>query len=202
MVGSILIGCDKWAFTMPPLSPPAEPSPQPRWPWLASRLSPWCGRPDITQQLAGPGGMCYFNNMAIAVQRIRPRGKMALIMDIDLHFGYGTASIFRGDSKVKIVNSWSMDEDFEYLNMEESRYLRQAEDAFLGYNYDIVGVSAGFDTYQEDWGGLLKIGDYEKMGRAIREGAERCGGRRFAALDGGYHPDLKWCIKSFVEGFE
>lgn len=23
----------------------------------------------------------------------------------------------------------------------------------------------------------------------------------FAVLEGGYHPDLVWCVKSFVEGF-
>ena len=147
-------------------------------------------------------GMCYFNNMAIAVKNIRPRAKKALIIDIDLHYGDGTVSIFRGDSSVKIVNPWSVDENFEYLNMDESRYLSQVEGAFQGFDCDIVGVSAGFDTYLEDWGKLLKIEDYRKIGRAIREGAERCGGHRFAVLEGGYHPDLKWCIKSFVEGFE
>jgi acetoin utilization deacetylase AcuC-like enzyme len=146
-------------------------------------------------------GMCYFNNMAIAVQRIRPRVKRVLMIDIDLHFGDGTVSIFRGDHDVRIVNPGSVDENFEYLNMDESRYLKQVEDAFLDYDFDIVGVSAGFDTYLEDWGKLLKIEDYEKIGRAIRDGSERCGGCRFAVLEGGYHPDLKCCIKSFIEGF-
>lgn len=112
-------------------------------------------------------------------------------------------SIFRGDGDVKIVNPWSVDENFEYLNMDESRYLGQVHDAFQGFDCDIVGVSAGFDTYLEDWGGLLKIEDYRKIGKAVREGAEEmCGGRRFAVLEGGYHPDLVWCVKSFVEGFE
>ncbi len=148
-------------------------------------------------------GMCYFNSMAIAVQRIRPRAKRVLIIDIDLHFGDGTVSIFRGDRDVKIVNPWSVDESFEYLNMDESRYLRQVEDAFAGFDPDIVGVSAGFDTYLEDWGGLLKLEDYRLIGRAIREGAEeRCGGRRFAVLEGGYHADLRRCVGRFVEGFE
>ena len=146
-------------------------------------------------------GMCYFNNMAIAVKSIRPRAKKALIIDIDLHYGEGTVSIFRGDSDVKIVNPWSVDENFEYLNMDGSRYLGQVEDAFQGFDCDIVGVSTGFDTYLEDWGGLLKREDYRKIGKAIRVGAERCGGRRFAVLEGGYHPDLRWCVKSFVEGF-
>jgi acetoin utilization deacetylase AcuC-like enzyme len=56
------------------------------------------------------------------------------------------------------------------------------------------GVSAGFDTYLEHWGRLLKIEDYRKIGRAIREGAEgKCRGRRFAALEGGYHLDFS-CV--------
>jgi hypothetical protein len=36
-----------------------------------------------------------------------------------------------------------------------------------------VGVSAGFDTYLEDRGGRLKIEDYQKIGKAIREGRRR-----------------------------
>ena len=146
-------------------------------------------------------GMCYFNNMAIAIKNIRPRAKRALIIDIDLHFGDGTVSIFRGDQNVKIVNPWSVDENFEYLNMDESRYLSQVKGAFQGCDYDIIGVSAGFDTYLEDWGKLLKREDFCKIGKVIKEGAEMCGGHRFAVLEGGYHPDLKWCIKSFIEGF-
>ena len=147
-------------------------------------------------------GMCYFNSMAIAVKKIRPEAKRALIIDIDLHFGDGTVSIFRGDHDVKIVNPWSVDENFEYLNMDGSRYLKQVEDAFNGFDPDIVGVSAGFDTYLEDWGGLLKLEDYREIGRFIREGAEeRCGGRRFAVLEGGYHADLRRCVRSFVERF-
>ena len=147
-------------------------------------------------------GMCYFNNMAIAVQKIRPKAKRVLIIDIDLHYGDGTATIFRGDPDVKIVNPWSVDENFEYLNMDESRYLMQVKEAFQGFDFDIVGVSAGFDTYLEDWGKLLKMEDYRKIGKAIREGSERCGGQRFAVLEGGYHPDLRYCIKSFIVGFE
>ena len=85
-------------------------------------------------------GMCFFNNMAIAVQKIRPKAERVLIIDIDLHFGDGTVSIFRGDRNVKIVNPWSVDENFEYLNMDQSRYLAQVKEAFLGFDCDIVGV--------------------------------------------------------------
>ena len=147
-------------------------------------------------------GMCSFNSMAIAIKKIRPAARQVLIIDIDLHYGDGTASIFRGDSGVKIVNPWSVDESFEYLNMDGSRYLKQVEDAFSVFEPDIVAVSAGFDTYLEDWGGLLRLEDYKTIGKSIREGAESYSVGRFALLEGGYHPDLKWCIKSFIEGFQ
>lgn len=147
-------------------------------------------------------GMCFFNNMAIAVQKIRPKSQRALIIDIDLHFGDGTVSIFRGDKNVKIVNPGAVDLNFDYLRLDSSGYLRQVEETFIGFEYDIVGVSAGFDTYIEDWGGLLRVEDYQEIGRIIRKGSELCEGRRFAVLEGGYHPDLRHCIKSFVKGFE
>jgi len=147
-------------------------------------------------------GLCFFNNMAIAIQRIRPIADKILIIDIDLHFGDGTVSIFRGNKNVKIVNPWSVDANFEYLNMNGNDYLKQVKNAFNDFECDIVGVSAGFDTYVEDWGGLLRIEEYEEIGRIIRKGAEACGGRRFAVLEGGYHPDLRYIIKSFINGFE
>lgn len=147
-------------------------------------------------------GMCYFNNMAIAIQKVRQEARRVLIIDIDLHFGDGTVSIFRGDRDVKIANPGSIDINFDYLNMDSCGYLRQVEEAFEGFEFDLVGVSAGFDTYVEDWGKLLSNDDYQEIGRLIREGAEKCGGRRFALLEGGYHPDLRYNIKSFIKGFQ
>lgn len=147
-------------------------------------------------------GLCFFNNMAIAVRRIMRRMDKVLIIDIDLHFGDGTVSIFRGDSGVKIVNPGSVDKDFDYLSLDSHGYLKQIETALQGFEYDVIGVSAGFDTYIEDWGGLLTAEDYEKIGRMIAEASEQCEGRRFAVLEGGYHPDLKLNINKFIKGFD
>ena len=147
-------------------------------------------------------GLCFFNNMAIAVQRIRSKSERVLVIDIDLHFGDGTASIFRGDNQVKIVNPGSVDANFDYLDMDEKGYLRQVEDAFKGFEYDIVAISAGFDTYVEDWGGLLTNDGFFNMGRTIRELSEiHCSGKRFAILEGGYHSNLKYNVLNFIEGF-
>jgi acetoin utilization deacetylase AcuC-like enzyme len=146
-------------------------------------------------------GMCYFNNMAIAVQKIRPNAKRVLIIDIDLHFGDGTVSIFRGDQEVKVVNPGSVDANFDYLTLNARGYIKQIESALEDNSFDVIGVSAGFDTYLEDWGGLLGFDDYQKIGEIIKEGSKRCANRRFALLEGGYHPDLRYCILSFLNGF-
>jgi len=148
-------------------------------------------------------GMCYFNNMAVAIKRIEDQVEKVLIIDIDLHFGDGTVSIFRWDEKVRIVNVGAIDMGFEYLKLDRSGYIDQVEKALEVHDFDIVAVSAGFDTYVEDWGGLLAIEDYREIGRIIKDWAVKKGrGRRFAILEGGYHPDLRLCVKSFVAGFE
>jgi len=148
-------------------------------------------------------GMCFLNNMAIAMKRIEGRVGKALIIDIDLHFGDGTVNILRWDDWVKIVNIGAIDMGFEYLKMDRNGFVDQVQAALLMHDFDIVAVSAGFDTYIEDWGGLLTLDDYREIGRIVKEGAEqKCEGRRFAILEGGYHPDLRYCVKNFVEGFE
>jgi len=147
-------------------------------------------------------GMCFFNNMAIAVERIRKRAGSVLILDIDLHYGDGTVSIFRGIMDVAIVNIGAIDIGFDYLSLDDSRYIEDVTRSLEDNEYDIVCVSAGFDTYIEDWGGLLTRDDFFIIGRTIREAAMRhCCGKRFAILEGGYHSDLKYNIRSFVDGF-
>ena len=41
-------------------------------------------------------GFCFFNNMAIAIEKLKREGKIekAHVLDIDLHFGDGTVNIF------------------------------------------------------------------------------------------------------------
>jgi acetoin utilization deacetylase AcuC-like enzyme len=147
-------------------------------------------------------GMCFFNNIGVATAGLIGWGIKVLIIDIDLHFGDGTVSLFRWSEGVRILNPGSVDWGFEYLSMDSSGYLSQIESAMNGGGYDIVAVSAGFDTYLEDWGGLLSLDDFRRIGEAIRIGSEkRCSGRRFAVLEGGYHKDLGDCIMSFLKGF-
>ncbi len=73
----------------------------------------------------------------------------------------------------------------------------------MSKGYDIIGVSAGFDTYEKDWGRSLKTADYYTIGNIIKEAAGSCRGRRFALLEGGYYvADLGKNVRSFLEGLE
>lgn len=146
-------------------------------------------------------GMCFFNNIAVALKRVRSAAREILIIDMDLHYGDGTVGIFRGDSGVRIVNPGSVDANFDYLTLDADGYKRQIESALDSHPFELLGVSAGFDTYIEDWGGLLSQEDYEDIGWMLAEASRRCSGRRFAVLEGGYHPDLRFNIIRFIKGF-
>jgi acetoin utilization deacetylase AcuC-like enzyme len=49
------------------------------------------------------GGFCYFNNAAVAAQRLTQRGKVALI-DIDFHHGNGSQDIFYRRDDVLVIS--------------------------------------------------------------------------------------------------
>ena len=140
-------------------------------------------------------GFCFFNNMAISIAKLRKEGKIetALIVDIDLHFGDGTSNIFENTPQVMYFHP-------EGRNRHEfvdgvSRFLAQTK-------ADVVAVSAGFDRYEEDWGGLLKTEDYETIGKLVKEWAERvCQGKRYGVLEGGYNLNvLGRNVKALLKG--
>ncbi|QKS29657.1 MAG: histone deacetylase family protein [Candidatus Accumulibacter similis] len=125
-------------------------------------------------------GFCYFNNMAIALERLRYEGKVAkaLVLDIDLHFGDGTVDILADKGYATIVNPASN---------SPADFIRQVGVALDSETYDIIGVSAGFDYAREDWGGLLGESDYTDIGRMVRATARKTGAGFFAILEGGYN---------------
>jgi len=142
-------------------------------------------------------GFCYFNNIAVAIEKLRREGKISkvVIVDIDLHYGDGTANIFQGVSEVTYFHpeAWNRQ---AFLD-EISRFLALRKD-----KVDIVAVSAGFDRHEQDWGGMLKTEDYLTIGKMIKEFAEKaCNGERYAVLEGGYnHSVLGKNVKAFLEG--
>lgn len=167
-------------------------------------------------------GFCFFNNIAIAVQKLVNEGKRVFIFDIDGHHGDGTQSIFYDTDRVLYC---SIHQHYAYpytgfpdetgtgvgvgfthnfpliSGCGDKEFLVAVDKAIaIGrrFNPDVVAVSAGFDAYYKD-----KLLGLQVTQRAFYECAFRT--RRafkniFAVLEGGYHNDLKECIDSFVEG--
>lgn len=125
-------------------------------------------------------GFCYFNNMAIALERLKKAGKIktALVLDIDLHFGDGTVNIL-GDKGYATLANPSSDSPADFIG--------QVDQALGARAYDMIGISAGFDYAGEDWGRLLAESDYANIGRMVRESARNSGAGFFAILEGGYN---------------
>ena len=141
-------------------------------------------------------GFCYFNNIAIAIKKLISEEKIesALILDFDLHFGDGTSNTFSSSKSVSYFHPEGTRRDGF---LEEVRRCLQTERPF-----DIIAISAGFDRHEEDWGGLLKTEDYFTIGEWAKEASfERCHGRRFGVLEGGYnHSVLGRNVKRFLQG--
>jgi acetoin utilization deacetylase AcuC-like enzyme len=125
-------------------------------------------------------GFCFFNNMAIALEKLKRDGKInkALVLDIDLHFGDGTVNILGGRGYVTLVNPSSN---------SPADFLRQVEKALEAEPFDVIGISAGFDYAREDWGGVLSESDYTEIGKMVRTTARKTNAGFFAILEGGYN---------------
>jgi len=146
---------------------------------------------------ASTRGFCYLNNVAIAVRYL---GKPTLILDIDGHHGNGTQEIFNGDSMVTYVSlhrhpnypGTGTISDGNCLNFPlppdcgGTVYLRTLDKALASVDsskFEVVGVSAGFDTYSGDLASLgLSDETYSGIGKrvaALRKST-------FFVLEGGY----------------
>ncbi|NLA27849.1 MAG: histone deacetylase family protein [Firmicutes bacterium] len=141
-------------------------------------------------------GFCYFNNMAIALEKLKDEGriKKAFILDFDLHFGDGNVNLLGGKDYVKILNP---------PGRSRTDYLKIVEKELAETDADMIAASAGFDNHEDDWGGLLKTEDYTFMGRLMKETARRNGGGCFGILEGGYnHTVLGINVLAFIKGLE
>jgi acetoin utilization deacetylase AcuC-like enzyme len=141
-------------------------------------------------------GFCYFNNMAIALEKLKRENRInkAFVLDIDLHFGDGTVNILEGSGYVSIYNP---------VASYPEEYLKNVKSRLFSEKVDIIGVSAGFDNHAEDWGGLLSTADYTEIGRMVREASKKNRGGCFAILEGGYnHSVLGQNVMAFIEGME
>jgi acetoin utilization deacetylase AcuC-like enzyme len=163
------------------------------------------------------GGFCYFNNIAVAIKKALASGVLkAAILDIDCHHGNGTQDIFLGDRKViycslhqsPLYPGTGLVSEKNCLNFplpphtgEEVYFktLASAISAIKEFGPELLGVSAGFDTYEGDPIAQLSLKKetYGKIGKMIAG----MGLPVFAVLEGGYSDDLPECIYNFLSAF-
>jgi acetoin utilization deacetylase AcuC-like enzyme len=139
-------------------------------------------------------GFCYFNNMAVALEHLKRTRKIkrAYVLDIDLHFGDGTVNILGGKDWVKVYNVEANDRE---------AYLEEVKKEMDQCDVDLIGISAGFDNHERDWGGTLRTDDYSEIGRMVLGAAKRSGGGCFGILEGGYnHTVLGHNVLALIEG--
>ena len=139
------------------------------------------------------GGFCFFNNMAIALKRLLEEKliRNALIVDIDLHYGNGTYDIVNSDERFSFKNISAVTREQFMEDLKGA--LRDAA------SFDIVGCSAGFDTYIRDWGALLFTDDYRRIGYMLASSNPHF----FSILEGGYYvEDLGLNALSYLKGIQ
>ena len=142
-------------------------------------------------------GFCFYSNMAVAMDHLKRAGviERAHILDFDLHYGDGTVNILGRKGYATIHNPSSHD---------RASYLREVEAELSRVQADVIGISAGFDNHEQDWGGLLTTDDYRLMGAMVREAAMRTGAGYFAILEGGYNHQVlghnAWSLMRGMEG--
>lgn len=163
-------------------------------------------------------GFCYFNNLALACEKLRIDKKTGpiAILDIDVHHGDGTEELLQKRAGF-LFCSLHQDPLYPGTGLKshdnchnfplppgtvEANYLKVLEQALrlIGdFKPELLAVSAGFDTYRECPIAQLKLEKktYTRIGRMLSEMKLK----RFAVLEGGYAEDLPLLIENFLDGF-
>ena len=142
------------------------------------------------------GGYCYLNSAAIAAAEARERGRRVAILDIDYHHGNGTQDIFLESADVLFVSVHAdptIDYPFFWGHANERgagagegktfnlplprgttikpymKALEEACEAVAAHGTDVLVLSFGADTFEEDPISFFKLreADYAVIGSRI-----------------------------------
>ncbi len=179
-------------------------------------------------------GLCYFNNVAVATKKILQEDGVhrVSILDIDDHFGNGTAEIFYQDADVQFISI----HEYDYVSYglghfhemgkgdgfgtniniplrEESPdpSYRSAIDrivvpAIESFKPDVIAVSAGYDAHFTDPLGDMDVDSrtYWYIANKLDELSSSMGIHgTFWVLEGGYNPlVLGPCVRATLTGLQ
>lgn len=164
------------------------------------------------------GGFCYFNNIAIAVNKALDRVKRVAIIDIDCHHGNGTQEIFLGNDRVLYVSlhqfplypGTGRKSQKNCLNFplsvetDEEKYLKVLKEALREvkiFDPQILAISAGFDTYKDD--PLTNLNLEKESYYKISSLLASLNKPAFSVLEGGYKvPEIAECVEEYLRGWK
>lgn len=173
------------------------------------------------------GGFCFFNNSAIAAQRLRRTAERVAIIDVDLHHGNGTQGVFYERSDVLTVSIHA--DPVRFYPFFWGHADERGEGLGLGYNYnvplprksddaayldalkaalrrveafspDAIVIALGLDAFEKDpFGGLaVTTPGFARIGEALA----RLGRPAVIVQEGGYLCDeLGDNLTSFLSGY-
>ncbi len=163
-------------------------------------------------------GFCYLNQIAVAALSARTDqgAKRVAIWDFDAHHCNGTEAILLGREGF-LVCSVHQSPGYPGTGLRDQansrnwpvpphtprtvhlEALRASLDAVVGFNPDLLLVSAGFDAYARDplTEMTLEGEDFDTLGRWLKE----TGIPAAAVLEGGYSPDLPLLVEHFLTGW-
>ena len=157
------------------------------------------------------GGFCLLNNVATGVMHAiaEYRLQRIAVIDFDVHYGDGTAEIFKDDPRVLFMNLFETDlfpfpETNHSANGTNMLHLPFASNTgsrvfrttvreqwlhkLTSFKPELVFLSAGFDGHKQDETGRLNLheADFAWLTHKIIQAAPSCPGRIVSVLEGGY----------------
>lgn len=157
------------------------------------------------------GGFCLLNNVAAGVMHAiaEYRLKRIAVIDFDVHYGDGTAEIFKDDPRILFFNLFETDlfpfpenngmpdgGNMVHLPLPSgtgSRTFREAVrrqwlPRLAAFKPELVLLSAGFDAHRLDESGRLNLheADFAWLTHKIIQTASSCPGKIVSVLEGGY----------------
>jgi acetoin utilization deacetylase AcuC-like enzyme len=155
-------------------------------------------------------GFCAINDVAVAIRCLQSVKlvERAMVVDVDVHHGNGTAAIFAGDTSVFTLSIHQFDNypshkpastvDIHLPNgVGDEGYLARLGDAcregLAGFRPQLVIYVAGADPYREDQlGGLsLTMEGLKARDRLVFDLARECGAGVAVVLAGGYAREVE-----------
>ncbi|PTW62120.1 acetoin utilization deacetylase AcuC-like enzyme [Breoghania corrubedonensis] len=155
-------------------------------------------------------GFCVFNDVAVAIRVLQADGAVerAMVIDLDVHQGDGTAAIFAGDDAVFTlsvhaernypVRKRASDLDIPLADETgDEAYLATLKgvlkDRLENFRPDLVFFNAGVDPHREDRLGRLALSDEGLIARdrLVIETVREAGVPLAGVMGGGYSTDIE-----------